>query len=436
VRKFYIQNFGCRATQADGAALEGLLEQQGLAPAGAANSADLVILNTCTVTSSADDDVRKSIHRVHRENQGARILVTGCYAQRAPEELSRIPGVSWVVGNSHKTEIPRLLEEFDAAPFHSQIVVGDIGQATGFLSSPVDDAFGDRTRPNLKIQDGCNNPCTFCIIPSVRGRSRSMEVEQVLAEIRTLAATYKEVVLTGINLGRWGREAGFRSAARMRLSDLLKRILDETAVERLRVSSVEPMDLTADLLAVLASTDRIAAHVHAPLQSGSDAVLKRMKRRYRVRHYEERLTEAHALLPGAAFGADVMTGFPGETDEEFRQTYELIERLPFTYLHVFTYSSRPGTPAAALPQVPAAVRKSRTRELRALAAEKNLQFRRAQLGRTLSAVTLDGNRALTTNFLNVELARPRAANELVDLKIGEITANGVAEAGRLNILSF
>jgi len=261
-----------------------------------------------------------------------------------------------------------------------------------------------------------------------------MEVEQVLAEIRGLAATYKEIVLTGINLGRWGREAGFRAEARMRLSGLLRRILDETGVERLRVSSVEPMDLTGELLAVMASTERIAAHVHAPLQSGSDAVLKRMRRRYRVRHYEERLMEAHALLPEAAFGADVMTGFPGETDEEFQETHELIARLPLTYLHVFTYSSRPGTPAAELPQVPVAVRKARTRALRALAAEKNLQFRRAMVGRTLSAVTLDGNRALTSNFLNVELARARAANELIAVKIGEVTANGVAEAGRLNIL--
>ena len=430
--KVFIQNFGCRATQADGAALEGLLEKQGYQSSDAARTADLVILNTCTVTSSADDDVRKSIHRVHRENPEAQILVTGCYAQRAPEELSRIPCVTWVVGNSHKTGIP----EFLAAPYHGQILVGDISEATGFLSSPVDDAFGDRTRPNLKIQEGCNNPCTFCIIPTVRGRSRSMPLSQVLGEISALAGSYREVVLTGINLGRWGREAGFQPERRMRLSDLLAVILQETAVERLRISSVEPMDFTDDLLDVMAGSRRVARHIHAPLQSGSDAVLKRMKRRYRSRHYEDRLMRAFGLLPDAAFGADVMTGFPGETDAEFQETYDFIQRLPLTYLHVFTYSSRPGTTAAdATDHVPHPARKERTRLLRDLAAQKNLEFRRRMVGRTLSAVTLDNGKALTENYLNVEMAVPRAANQLVDLRIGGVTAAGLSEAGALTVLA-
>ncbi|HEY3442160.1 MAG TPA: tRNA (N(6)-L-threonylcarbamoyladenosine(37)-C(2))-methylthiotransferase MtaB [Paludibaculum sp.] len=432
MRKVFIQNFGCRATQADGAALEGLLEKQGYLAAGAARTADLVILNTCTVTSSADDDVRKSIHRVHRENPEAQILVTGCYAQRAPEELSRIPGVTWVVGNSHKTGIPEML----AAPYHGQILVGDISEATGFLSSPVDDAFGDRTRPNLKIQEGCNNPCTFCIIPSVRGRSRSMPLVQVIAEIGALAGNFREVVLTGINLGRWGREAGFQLERRMRLSDLLTVVLRETAVQRLRISSVEPMDFTDELLDVMAASPRIARHVHAPLQSGSDSVLKRMKRRYRARHYEDRLMRAHALLPDAAFGADVMTGFPGETDTEFRETYDLVQRLPLTYLHVFTYSARPGTPAAdAADHVSHPARKERTRLLRDLAAQKNLEFRRRMVGRTLSAVTLDNGKALTDNYLNVEMATPRTANQLVDLRIGAVTPAGLSEAGALTVLA-
>lgn len=436
MRKFFIQNFGCRATQADGAALEGLLEKQGLEAAGQARAADLVILNTCTVTSSADDDVRKSIHRVHRENPEARILVTGCYAQRAPEELSRIPGVTWVVGNSHKTQIPDLLPEWSGAEeYHGQVLVGDIREATGFLSSPVDDAFGDRTRPNLKIQEGCNNPCTFCIIPSVRGRSRSMPLEQVLGEMRRLAAGYREVVLTGINLGRWGREAGFRPDDRMRLSDLLKVVLRETDVARLRVSSVEPMDFTDELLELMAGEPRIAKHVHAPLQSGSDAVLKRMKRRYRARHYEDRMAKAFELMPEAAYGADVMTGFPGETEAEFRETCEFVERMPLTYLHVFTYSERPGTPAAEGPQVPHPVRKERTRALRELGARKNLEFRRRMVGRTLSAVTLDNGKALTGNYLSVELAAARAANEIVDLKIGGVTEQGLREAGLLNVLN-
>lgn len=455
MRRFFIQNFGCRATQADGAALQGLLERQGLAEAGEARSADLVILNTCTVTSAADDDVRKSIHRVHRENPDARILVTGCYAQRAPEELAQIPGVDWVVGNSHKTRIPELISLTPTRPggssagiddsnsgglqasaqYHGQIHVGDISAASEFLSAPVDDAFGDRSRPNLKIQDGCSNVCTFCIIPSVRGRNRSMPVDQVLAQVRLLAQNYAEVVLTGINLGRWGREPGFRAEDRMRLADLLRLVLRETDVQRLRISSVEPMDFSDDLLELMASTERICQHVHAPLQSASDSVLKRMKRRYRARHYEDRLLRAHALLPGAAFGADVMTGFPGESGEEFQETFDFIERLPFTYLHVFTYSSRPGTPAASLPQVPATVRKERTRLLRELGAKKNLAFRRSQRGRTLSAVTLDNGTALTTNYLSAELLAPSAPGRLIQVTLGEATVRGIAEAPLFPILT-
>lgn len=429
MKSFHIQNFGCRATQADGAALESLLEKQGL-NAATAHDADLVILNTCTVTSAADEDVRKAVHRVHRENPTARILVTGCYAQRAPEELSRMPGVKWVVGNSHKASIPALLPNEDA------IVVGDLTCQTAFLSAPVEDAGGDRTRPNLKVQDGCNQPCSYCIIPTVRGRSRSMPADEVVAQVRGLAGRYREVVLTGINLGRWGREPGFQGNARPRLVDLIERLLDETPVERLRISSVEPLDWSDELLELMAGEPRIARHVHAPLQSGSDGVLKRMHRRYRARHYEERLNRAHALLPDAAFGADVMTGFPGETDAEFEETSALIRRLPFTYLHVFTYSERPGTPAAELAgSVPYPVRKERTRHLRQLAAQKNLAFRRAHVGRTLSVVTLDGGKALSSNYLAVELARPREANQLIDVQVGSITRNGLGELGLLPVLT-
>src|SRR5215469_856383 len=202
---FFVQNFGCRATQADGAALESQLAAKGFSMADERSAADLVILNTCTVTASADEDVRQAIRRVHRENAAARILVTGCYAQRAPEELAAMPGVEWVVGNSHKTQIGDLVTSLD---YHGQIHVGDIFAQQDFLSAPVEDAAGDRTRPNLKIQDGCNNRCSFCIIPYVRGRSRSARLEQVVEQVRSLSRRYREVVLSGINLGRWGREQG------------------------------------------------------------------------------------------------------------------------------------------------------------------------------------------------------------------------------------
>jgi threonylcarbamoyladenosine tRNA methylthiotransferase MtaB len=428
VSSFYVQNFGCRASQADGAAIESALVGKGMCSRSLAE-AELVVLNTCTVTALADQDVRKAVHRVHRENPEARILITGCYAQRAPQELAVLPGVCWVVGNSHKVEIPEIVSN-PGTPYHGQIHVGDIFAAHEFLSAAVEDAAGDRTRPNLKIQDGCNNRCSFCIIPFVRGRSRSATAEQVIAQVRNLAGRYREVVLSGINLGRWGRDTG----SNLRLAGLIRRLLDETEVARLRLSSVEPMDWSDDLLDLVASSARIAKHVHAPLQSGSDKVLRRMHRKYRPRHYQDRVLKARAAMPDAAIGADVMTGFPGETAEEFEESHSFIENLPFTYLHVFTYSERPGTPAAASPdQVPIETRKERNRILRELAASKNLEFRRRMLGRTLSVVTLDEG-ALSDNFLKVELATPRPANQLVNLTIGSISATGLREHSMLRVL--
>jgi threonylcarbamoyladenosine tRNA methylthiotransferase MtaB len=432
VGKFFLQNFGCRATQADGAALEAELLGRGFQPADR-QCADLVILNTCTVTASADEDVRQAVRQVRRENPLAQIVVTGCYAQRAPQELAALPGVTWVVGNSHKAAIPAMLagQEAGGLPYHGLIQVGDIFAQHEFLAGVVKDTAGDRTRPNLKIQDGCNNRCSFCIIPFVRGRSRSARPEWVIEQVRHLSPRYREVVLSGINLGGWGRDLDLR----MRLADLVRRLLEETGIERLRLSSVEPMDLSDDLLGLLASSPRIARHVHAPLQTGSDAVLRRMHRKYRPRHYEDRIRKAHQWMPEAAIGADVMVGFPGETEEEFEQNRSFIERLPFTYLHVFTYSARPGTPAAAAPsQVPVPVRKQRNRILRELAATKNLEFRRRMAGQKLSVVTLEQpGAALSDNYLKVELARPRVPNRLIDVEIGGITPQGLREKNPLEL---
>lgn len=420
--KFFIQNFGCRATQADGAALETQLAERGLAVSDERAAADLVVVNTCTVTAEADSDARSAIRRAHRENPGARILVTGCYAQRAPEELAALPGVAWVVGNSHKTSIAGLIAgELD---YHGQVLIGDIFETRDILTAPMLDATADRTRPNLKIQDGCHNRCSFCIIPFVRGKNRFVSADQVVEQVRGLSAKYKEVVLSGINLGRWGRETG----STMRLPDLLRRLLSETEIERLRLSSVEPMDFSDDLLGLMAETPRIAKHVHAPLQSGSDAILRKMHRKYRPRHYADRVMKARQLMPDAAIGADVMVGFPGETDELFEESRQFIEAMPFTYLHGFTYSERPGTPAAEMPDaIDMRVRKERNRVLRDLAAKKNAAFRSSLIGREFTAVTLDPpGLALTDNFVKASLDLPYQANRLVRLRPRALTRDGVS----------
>ena len=433
--RFYVQNFGCRATQADGAGIAAALAAKGLRQMDTPSAAELVIVNTCTVTSEADQDARQTIRRIHRENPKARILVTGCYAQRRPAELAELPGVCWVVGNSHKTNIADVVTRklvnisTDAGSpppaYHGEIaaggvLVGDIFEQQEFLAYPVTAAGQDRTRPNLKIQDGCNNRCTFCIIPSVRGKSRSARPEQVIGQVGSLATGYKEIVLTGINLGRWGRDL----PGRPRFVELLRRLLSETAVSKLRLSSVEPMDWSDDLLALMASSDRICKHVHIPLQSGSDRILKAMRRRYRVRHYADRLERARRLMPWASIGADVMVGFPGETERDFDATRQFIIDMPFTCLHVFTYSARPGTPAVKHgDQVPPAVKKGRSRILRELIAPKNLAFRRSLLGRCFSAVTLEsqdeqGTRALTDNYIPVTIEGERLdPGRLVEVEI-------------------
>ncbi len=420
--RVYVESFGCRASQADGAAIEASLSERGWTPVREADAADLVVLNTCTVTHSADVDARRRVRTVHRDNPGAQILVTGCYAQRAPEELVQLDGVRWVVGNSRKTEIASLVSTANEE-YHGGIFAGDFTPQSPFLATSVRDVREDRTRPNLKVQDGCSNRCSFCIIPSVRGRSRSAELTAVVDQCRELGERYCEVVLSGINLGRWGRDL----PGSLRFADLLRAILRETDVRRLRISSVEPMDWSADLLELIAGEERLAKHVHMPLQSGSDAVLKRMARKYRAVHYASRVEFARQLMPDAAIGADVMTGFPGETDGEFSETVRFIEGLPLTYLHVFTYSERPGTAASSFDgAVPVPVRRERTRVLRALSDSKKQSFEARMIGKVLPAVTLEERGiALTTNFLRVRLTSVPLPNQLVQVHINELDELGL-----------
>jgi threonylcarbamoyladenosine tRNA methylthiotransferase MtaB len=446
VGTFHVENFGCRATQADGAALERQFEARGLTRAAPAE-ADLVILNSCTVTKSADQDARAAIRRVQRQNPLAKIIVTGCYAQRAPQEVAGLPGVTAVIGNSHKHLLAELVLEQNPrgdnsfvpiSTLISSIQVSDIFAHTELMAAPVfENASGagesERTRPNLKVQDGCDNRCSFCVIPSVRGQSRSLAGSQVIREIDALVtAGYREVVISGINLGRWGRESGFglgepRHSRKPSLGSLLRAILAETRVEKLRISSVEPMDWTDELIALVASSPRIAKHAHVPLQSGSDAVLRRMHRKYRPWHYREKIEKIRAAMPGAAIGADVMVGFPGETEAEFDTTRRLIEELPFTYLHVFTYSARPGTPAAAMAnQVPVQVARERNKVLRDLAATKKQAFQQSFVGSTLPAITLSSahnfpegefTEALTDNYQKLFLRGRHEANRWIAAQI-------------------
>ncbi|HLJ41868.1 MAG TPA: tRNA (N(6)-L-threonylcarbamoyladenosine(37)-C(2))-methylthiotransferase MtaB [Candidatus Acidoferrales bacterium] len=431
---FTIHNFGCRATQADAASIRQSFLARGYSLAETDSVADLVLLNTCTVTAAADAEARDAIRRIHRQNPCARIVVTGCYAQRAPEELAAIDGVSWVIGNSHQTEIPSLVNDkrlvsIEGLAQHgslpAQIVREEMRAARDLAVVPPEDVLGERTRPTLKIQDGCNHRCAYCVIPFVRGRSRSLSPDRVLFNVRRLVDSgAQEIVLSGIDLGSYGRDLN----PRMHLYDLIQRILNESVIQRLRLSSIEPMDVTQDFVDLASSTERIAPHFHMPLQSGSDRVLHSMHRWYRAAHYARRVEIIHERLPHAAIGADVIAGFPGETEEEHRVTMDFIEGLPLAYLHVFAFSAREGTEAGKLVEtVHESAIHRRARELRALGEARAKAFRASQKGRTLRVLTLDRkNRdwtpAISGNFLKVKLAGLWSRNRWMNIIFDESDA--------------
>jgi threonylcarbamoyladenosine tRNA methylthiotransferase MtaB len=459
---FHVEHFGCRAARADGEAVSDHLRTAGLAELPPA-AADVVLVNTCSVTAEADRAARAFIRRAHRLNPAARIVVTGCYAQRAPAELSTLPGVAAVVGNSHKALAPQIALGAalgsPGAVSHPELVSVQalLASSAGQAQVWVDDRFahsfleevqlvpGAQTRPNLKIQEGCGNRCTFCVIPQTRGPSRSLPGESVLRQVEGfVAAGGNELVLSGINLGRWGRDLPADAGTNPRtLAALVRQIFDRTALPRLRLSSIEPMDWNVELIGLMAEFGgtRLARHAHLPLQSGSDAVLRRMHRRYRPWHYIEKVD---ALLKAAGheltLGADVMVGFPGETDAEFEETLTLVRTLPFGYLHLFPFSPRPGTPGWALhaehPVRPAVV-EERMGVLRALAAEKTNTHRRRFVGGELGAITLNPspdqasrNRtpAMTENFLPAEINALLPANRLLRLRVTGLTADGTLQA--------
>ncbi len=433
---FSIHNFGCRATDADAAALRADLAAAGLMFVHDQAAADVVVLNTCTVTASADTQARDAIRKVHRANPAAKIVVTGCYAQRAPAELAALDGVAYVVGNSHQSAIASLvaggaagdfvsLASVDAEPMSlargaAKILTGDIFEQSAVQIAPLGERDAERTRPILKVQDGCNNRCSYCVIPFVRGKSRSLAPDQVVAEVHKLvAAGAKEIVLSGINLGAYGRDF----SPRVELAAVVRRILDETSLDQLRFSSIEPQDVTEDFVALAASSPRIAPHFHVPLQSGSDNILKAMHRWYRANHCAERIRLIYRLIPNAAIGADVIAGFPGETDADFEATRALIESLPFTYLHVFSFSARPGTAAEShTAKVNENAIHERARILRALGRAKAAGFRAAQAARPVRALTLARRgtgytEALTGNYLKVRIAGDWPANQWFDTEV-------------------
>jgi threonylcarbamoyladenosine tRNA methylthiotransferase MtaB len=412
----------------------------------------VVVLNTCSVTAEADRGARAFLRRVRRQNPEARVVVTGCYAQRAAKEIARLDGVDAVVGNSHKALVSDIALDLTEKPAEGFVplsafasgsarvfgggaqVYFDANFAHSKLAALPFASDAGQTRPNLKIQDGCGNRCSFCVIPETRGPSQSVSLAECLENVRRFVDEGgQELVLSGINLGRWGRD----SNPKQKFEELVAAILRETALPRLRLSSIEPMDWSSELMDLFSEyavggAPRLAPHAHLPLQSGSDAILRRMYRRYRPWHYAERVAAIRSAVPDAAIGADVMVGFPGETDALFEESYRFISAQPLTYLHLFPFSARPGTPAWEWQRespVPAAVVAERMAALRSLGEEKARAFRSGFVGRTLSAVTLRGagetTPALTANFLKLEMDERLDSNRMVGARVTGITKEGL-----------
>jgi threonylcarbamoyladenosine tRNA methylthiotransferase MtaB len=399
--KYSVITFGCRVNQADSLGFEEELLQSGAAPAPP-EEADLVVVNTCSVTASADQGARQTVRRIARSNPTARIVVTGCYATRRPAEVAALPNVLRVVPNDDK----------------ARLVQGEIstaerfGDGEGSCGARIEPGVAGRTAFTLRVQTGCDEQCSYCIIPSTRGRPRSVPVENVLKEAaRVATAGFKEIALTGVHLGSYGRDLSPRSSL-LELLAALSRISGDVLF---RISSLEPMDCSREIIDLVASSGSFAPHFHLPLQHASDRVLLAMGRPYTIAGYSELVEHVRRRLPAASIGSDVIVGFPGETDGDFDDLLVYLDRSPLTHLHVFPYSERPGTQAAAMGgSVPGPIVRERARKVREVSQRLTGRFHQSQIGTVRPALTLeDGTLVVTDNYLKLRVGFGRRRNEWV-----------------------
>jgi threonylcarbamoyladenosine tRNA methylthiotransferase MtaB len=373
-----VATLGCKVNQCES---EGIIEElavRGFQIVPFAQPADIYIINTCTVTKKTDYQSRQLIHRAIRKNPEAEVMVTGCYAQRAPEEIRSIAGVRFVFGNAEKKRIPETAARTQSA--HEGAFVGDIRKEKT-IAGPWATTSSFHTRAFLKIQDGCDAFCSYCIIPYTRGPSRSLSAEEVMDKLSLFAAHgFREVVLTGIHLGLWGHDLKPGG----NLHSLLRKIADSRPIERIRLSSIEPREISNEIIMLLKDSNVFCRHLHIPLQNGSDKILQAMRRNYSSAFFRELIIKLHETFPEMALGTDVIAGFPGETDGDFAETETLLEKLPIAYLHAFPFSIRPGTPAAAMAeQIPEDVKKGRVKRLREIGDAKRRRFAEQFIGKRM-----------------------------------------------------
>ncbi len=389
------------------------------------SKADVYVINTCTVTDNADKKFKQYVKQALKHNPDAMVVAIGCYAQLKPEELAGVNGVDMVLGIEEKFNLPHYLKELSKKP-QAEIHSCEVSDSTAFFSAY---SSGDRTRSFLKIQDGCDYPCTYCTIPLARGKGRNGTVEQIIANARQIARDgIKEIVITGVNIGTFKDDS---NGTTRRFIDLIRALDKVEGIERYRISSIEPNLLTDEIIEFVAGSQKFVPHFHIPLQSGSNTLLKRMKRRYLRELYAEKVTKIKSLMPDAAIGVDVITGFPGETDDLFLETYHFVNELDVAYLHVFTYSERPNTEAILLDGiVPKPVRNKRSKMLRGLSAKKLTAFYQTQLGQIREVLFEKAEKdnqmhGFTDNYVKVSLSYDKnLVNTIQKVRLKEIDQHG------------
>lgn len=414
-RRFLIKTLGCKVNHVESESLTAELAEKGWRYCADEESADLIIINTCTVTAKAAMQSRQAIRRAIRSNPAAYIVATGCYAQTQPDQIKKIPGIHAIIGQSDKHRIPEIIPNTISTGAVSEtenpwIQIHDIQEPNVFYPDALS-VFGTRTRPFVKIQDGCSAFCSYCIVPYARGPSRSLPVENVLEAIdRIHRAGYHEIVLTGIHLGFYGADLCPKTG----LFELLRRILAETRIARIRLSSIEPRELSEDIIGLAQNSERICNHFHISLQSGDDRILKKMNRPYTREFFRQQVIRISEKIPDCGIGTDILVGFPGETEDAFQNTFDLIAELPVTYLHAFPFSPRKGTPAERFPdRLPHQTVKERLLKIRRMGTEKKFAFYNSLIVKPLEAL-IEGRpsgrpgelKGMTSNYVPVWIKGP------------------------------
>ncbi len=430
-RKIALHTLGCKLNFSETSAIGRILVEKGFQKVEFGDVADYYIINTCSVTQNADKETRQIVRSALRTNPDAKVIIVGCYAQLKPEEIAQIPGVNLVLGANEKFKINEYIEQLEEQQ-QPLVIAGDISEV-GFYSEAY--SYGERTRSFLKVQDGCDYFCSFCTIPLARGKSRSTSIEQTLITARKVALTgVKEIVLTGVNIGDYGKTADGNERTGENLFQLVQQLEKIEEVERWRISSIEPNLLTNDIISFVANSDKFMPHFHIPLQSGSDKILKLMRRKYLRKLYKDRIEFIKKMMPHACIGVDVIVGFPGETHEQFLETYNFINDLDVSYLHVFTYSERANTRALNIsPIVPQVERKERNKMLRILSEKKKRKFYAEHLNTERKALFESENDSgimygFTDNYIKVAMPY----NEQLVNTIQTVNLTKVSDFGYIN----